>query len=59
MPCRSRASKHEDEGLLVFTFMSMPLTLGIRSCYDEGKRAAETLFFDFHRQNSIPAPMDP
>ncbi len=23
---------------------------GIRSCYDEGKRAAETLFFDFHRQ---------
>lgn len=24
--------------------------IGIRSCYDEGKRAAETLFFDFHRQ---------
>lgn len=24
---------------------------GIRSCYDEGKRAAETLFFDFHRQH--------
>lgn len=24
--------------------------IGLRSCYDEGKRAAETLFFDFHRQ---------
>ena len=24
-------------------------TIGIRSCYDEGKRAAETLFFDYHR----------
>jgi UDP-glucuronate decarboxylase len=27
--------------------------IGIRSCYDEGKRAAETLFFDFHRQFGI------
>lgn len=27
--------------------------IGIRSCYDEGKRAAETLFFDFHRQNQV------
>ena len=27
--------------------------IGIRSCYDEGKRAAETLFFDYHRQNSV------
>lgn len=26
--------------------------IGIRSCYDEGKRAAETLFFDYHRQYS-------
>ena len=25
---------------------------GIRSCYDEGKRCAETLFFDYHRQHS-------
>jgi UDP-glucuronate decarboxylase len=25
-------------------------TIGIRSCYDEGKRCAETLFFDYHRQ---------
>ena len=25
--------------------------IGIRSCYDEGKRCAETLFFDFHRRN--------
>ena len=27
--------------------------IGIRSCYDEGKRAAETLFFDYHRQYSV------
>ena len=27
--------------------------VGIRSCYDEGKRAAETLFFDYHRQNDV------
>ncbi len=26
---------------------------GIRSCYDEGKRMAETLFFDYHRQNEV------
>ncbi|MBQ1547634.1 MAG: SDR family oxidoreductase [Lachnospiraceae bacterium] len=26
---------------------------GIRSCYDEGKRMAETLFFDYHRQNNV------
>jgi UDP-glucuronate decarboxylase len=26
---------------------------GIRSCYDEGKRVAETLFFDYHRQHNI------
>lgn len=27
--------------------------IGIRSCYDEGKRCAETLFMDYHRQNGI------
>ena len=27
--------------------------IGIRACYDEGKRAAETLFFDFHRQYGL------
>jgi len=27
--------------------------IGIRSCYDEGKRAAETLFFDYHRQHNL------
>jgi UDP-glucuronate decarboxylase len=27
--------------------------IGIRSCYDEGKRCAETLFFDYHRQNHV------
>lgn len=26
--------------------------IGLRSCYDEGKRCAETLFFDYHRQHS-------
>src|SRR6185437_652265 len=28
--------------------------IGIRSCYDEGKRCAETLFFDYHRQHRVP-----
>jgi UDP-glucuronate decarboxylase len=28
--------------------------IGIRSCYDEGKRCAETLFFDYRRQHDIP-----
>lgn len=27
--------------------------IGIRSCYDEGKRGAETLFFDYHRQHGV------
>ena len=28
--------------------------VGFRSCYDEGKRCAETLFFDYHRQHGLP-----
>jgi UDP-glucuronate decarboxylase len=28
--------------------------VGVRSCYDEGKRCAETLFFDYHRQHKLP-----
>jgi UDP-glucuronate decarboxylase len=28
-------------------------TIGKRSCYDEGKRCAETLFFDYHRENGV------
>jgi UDP-glucuronate decarboxylase len=28
-------------------------TIGPRSCYDEGKRVAETLFFDYHRENKV------
>lgn len=28
-------------------------TIGPRSCYDEGKRAAETLFFDYHRKHNV------
>jgi len=27
--------------------------IGIRSCYDEGKRVSETLFMDYHRQNNV------
>lgn len=27
--------------------------IGLRACYDEGKRVAETLFFDYHRQNAV------
>jgi UDP-glucuronate decarboxylase len=27
--------------------------IGIRACYDEGKRCAETLFFDYHRSNGV------
>jgi UDP-glucuronate decarboxylase len=27
--------------------------IGVRACYDEGKRAAETLFFDYHRQHGL------
>ncbi|WP_375210442.1 UDP-glucuronic acid decarboxylase family protein [Hyphomonas jannaschiana] len=27
--------------------------IGLRSCYDEGKRCAETLFFDYHRQHNV------
>lgn len=29
-------------------------SIGLRSCYDEGKRCAETLFFDYHRQHGLP-----
>src|SRR6202162_1039117 len=29
-------------------------TIGLRSCYDEGKRCAETLFFDYRRQHRLP-----
>jgi UDP-glucuronate decarboxylase len=28
-------------------------TIGVRACYDEGKRCAETLFFDYYRQNNV------
>jgi UDP-glucuronate decarboxylase len=28
--------------------------IGLRACYDEGKRCAETLFFDYHRQHGVP-----
>ena len=33
--------------------------IGIRSCYDEGKRVAETLMMDYHRQNRVDDPDRP
>ena len=33
--------------------------IGIRACYDEGKRCAETLFFDYHRQHGVRHPRRP
>ena len=35
------------------TYLGNVNTIGPRSCYDEGKRCAETLFFDYHRQNQV------
>ena len=35
------------------TYFGNVNTIGIRACYDEGKRAAETLFFDYYREYSI------
>lgn len=35
------------------TYCGKVNTLGPRACYDEGKRAAETLFFDYHRQHKV------
>src|SRR4029450_9051660 len=31
--------------------------IGIRSCYDEGKRVVETLMFDYHRQHGLDTPV--
>jgi len=35
------------------TYRGVVNPIGIRSCYDEGKRCAEALFFDYHRQNNV------
>ena len=35
------------------TYRGSVNTIGSRSCYDEGKRIAETLFFDYHRQHGV------
>lgn len=35
------------------TYWGKVNAIGIRACYDEGKRCAETLFFDYYRQNSV------
>jgi len=37
----------------VETYWGRVNPIGLRSCYDEGKRCAETLFFDYHRQNNL------
>src|SRR5262245_8297256 len=35
------------------TYWGQVNPIGVRSCYDEGKRCAETLFFDYHRQHRL------
>lgn len=35
------------------SYLGMVNPIGIRACYDEGKRCAETLFFDYHRQHKV------
>ncbi len=35
------------------TYLGNVNPIGVRSCYDEGKRCAETLFFDYHRQHNL------
>jgi UDP-glucuronate decarboxylase len=35
------------------TYLGNVNTIGLRSCYDEGKRLAETLMMDYHRQNNV------
>jgi UDP-glucuronate decarboxylase len=35
------------------TYLGNVNPIGIRACYDEGKRASETLFFDYHRQYGV------
>ena len=37
----------------VETYWGRVNPIGTRSCYDEGKRCAETLFFDYHRQHNL------
>src|SRR5476651_1801961 len=37
----------------VETYWGNTNCIGIRACYDEGKRCAETLFFDYHRQHKV------
>lgn len=36
-----------------FSVIQEFFTTGVRSCYDEGKRVAETLMFDYHRQHGL------
>src|SRR4030065_1800020 len=39
--------------LCAFPYWGHVNPIGIRSCYDEGKRVAETLMMDYHRQNGV------
>jgi nucleoside-diphosphate-sugar epimerase len=39
--------------LASFEFQGNVSCTGTRSCYDEGKRASETLLFDYHRQHKV------
>ncbi len=38
----------------VETYRGLVNPIGIRSCYDEGKRCAESIFFDYHRMHNVP-----
>ena len=50
---RSRRHQHAGVGPQTEDYWGHVNPIGIRSCYDEGKRCAETLFFDYHRQHKL------
>jgi UDP-glucuronate decarboxylase len=39
--------------VILICFIYLFSSSGVRSCYDEGKRVAETLMFDYHRQHGV------
>ena len=54
-PPRSRSKIYGDPDVhpQPETYWGKVNPIGVRSCYDEGKRCAETLFFDYHRQHGV------
>ena len=49
-----RGLRRPDRAPAAETYWGNVNPIGPRSCYDEGKRCAETLFFDYHRQHGLP-----